>query len=226
MLVEINLLPRKEPKNIASYMIVGTLAASMLAAGSLGYFQYTGAQQELKTSEQTLTMTQKLLAAEQEKQMASESNTSADKLNEMVAWTETFPVDTVPILKTLSTLLPERGYIITYNLNEEGIIELSVQFDTKRDAAFYLNELIKSPILIDAKLSKMLTNAVIKDRIKEEEKANTPAGSETEGKTAEETEETKTEVTNEKYMPRTLAVYTLTINKDVLRVEQQKEDNK
>jgi type IV pilus assembly protein PilN len=62
---------------------------------------------------------------------------------------------TVPILRELSSLIPERGFFKAYSYNDAGEQTLTVQFDTNREAAYYLGRLKNSFYFTEADLNSL-----------------------------------------------------------------------
>ncbi len=69
------------------------------------------------------------------------SSNNTVQLEEAVQWAENYPLETVPVLKSLIGLLPERGFFEEFGYEEDGTITLKVRFDTTRDAAYYLTNI-------------------------------------------------------------------------------------
>lgn len=160
MLVEINLLPKKEPKKI-SFLLVGILFILLLAAGGIFfYFQYKTEIEKLENLKANIQNTKELAAAKEQKIAVVESSNSAVELEKMVKWAEEYPIETVSVLRQLISKLPERGFIQSFTYNETGLINLMVQFDTLREASYYLKELSESAWISDAQILSLQTAAV------------------------------------------------------------------
>ncbi len=68
MLVEINLLPKKEPKNVALIAILLSALFIILVAGLIVFWQGSSLDSEAKGLDNKIQTTQKLIQAEQAKQ--------------------------------------------------------------------------------------------------------------------------------------------------------------
>lgn len=158
MLVEINLLPKKEPKN---YMVITILLGTLLlllVAGFFLFWQGISYQNEIASLDNQISTTQKLAAIEQEKLDGGQSTNSIAALESAVSWVSENPLKTVPIIKQVTALLPQRGFIQTISYAEAGSVNLTVQFDTSRDAAYYLKTLLDSDWFSHVSLSSVTTS--------------------------------------------------------------------
>ena len=147
MLVEINLLPKKEPKKSA--MLVWVLAAAGLAAllAGLFFWQYTNDKKKLDSVEESLVLNNKIAESSQASLKNYEESDSAKDLKTAITWAEEQKVDNVFILKQLTAILPDRGFIQELEVSEKQKVTLNVQFDTKSAAAYYLNSLLQYILL-------------------------------------------------------------------------------
>jgi type IV pilus assembly protein PilN len=144
MLVDINLLPKKERKNFTLFIILAVLS-SVILLGTLYFLIYGNAlKKDEKVLKEKILQVNEKLQQEQDKLITMQETTSLEELKNAVKWAETYPIKAVEVLKHLTSLLPERGFILQYSYNEKGIIHLSVQFDTSREAAQYLQWLTDS----------------------------------------------------------------------------------
>jgi type IV pilus assembly protein PilN len=144
MLVDINLLPKKERKNFTLFIILAVLS-SVILIGTLYFLIYGNAlKKDEKVLKEKILQVNEKLQQEQDKLITMQETTSLEELKNAVKWAETYPIKAVEVLKHLTSLLPERGFILQYSYNEKGIIHLSVQFDTSREAAQYLQWLTDS----------------------------------------------------------------------------------
>ncbi|MCM3215202.1 fimbrial assembly protein [Niallia taxi] len=165
MLVEINLLPKKEPKKSA--MLVWVLAAAGLAAllAGLFFWQYTNDKKKLDSVEESLVLNNKIAESSQASLKNYEESDSAKDLKTAITWAEEQKVDNVFILKQLTAILPDRGFIQELEVSEKQKVTLNVQFDTKSAAAYYLNSLLQyswidEAVLVDSKSTDILEGKV------------------------------------------------------------------
>jgi hypothetical protein len=152
MLIEINLLPKKVKKNFSLPIVIALLASVfILLTGS--FFYYTNS---LKSTAETLNADiQRLdesIRLEQEQMQQVQATNSVLELKKAVEWAKTYPIKSVPVLQHLTSLLPERGFIQNYSYSQDGKVGLTVQFDTSREAAYYLNWLKESEWIAEANI--------------------------------------------------------------------------
>lgn len=205
MLVDINLLPKKEQKSITVYLLIGLFLFAIIGGGVFFYWKGQGYDKKIASTERQIKVVQDLTAKEQQKQTAEESTNSVTELEKTVQWAKDYPLKTVPVLKHVTELLPHRGYMKQFTYTETGEIQLTVQFDTSDEAAYYLKSLTDSKWIAEASLLSLTTNEIDKDTKKDQK--NNLLG-------------------NEKYIPRYLGEYTIKLNRDVVKkVEHQDEAN-
>lgn len=183
MLVDINLLPQKEEKS-RSLLMLYILIVLVLAAGLFSIFYFSSlTEKKVNTVQQEITATKQLL--EQAKmQLADLSQSPAvNQLENAVKWAEQNRAKTVPLLQHLTALLPDRGYIKNFSFQLPQTVKLTVQFDTNREAAYFLNNLNEAEWITEANLESLNIQRL------EEDNADLP----------------------EKYVPRTVAVYDIKI---------------
>jgi Tfp pilus assembly protein PilN len=169
MLVEINLLPQKEPKKF-NILYLSTIIVIFVIVGGIYYWQIQTAKTDVEALDKQITATKKITEKEESKANVNEASQSSNTLKIAVDWARDYPVPTIPVMKELTSLLPERGFIQSFAYAEAGTVTLTVQFDSSREAAFFLNSLKDSEWIKDASLSSL--NAV-------EKKEETTAASQT-----------------------------------------------
>ncbi|KIY22377.1 MULTISPECIES: hypothetical protein [Mesobacillus] len=141
MLVDINLLPKKEHKASSSFSIA-LIFLFLLALVFIGVFvQVRVNETSLNKVNQQIQSVQQLNAAIQTKITDQASSDSPKGLQEAVTWAETSTPDTVRLLRSLIALLPEQGFIQSLNYNGEGIVGVKVEFESAREAAYFLSSL-------------------------------------------------------------------------------------
>ncbi|SIE81740.1 Uncharacterised protein [Mycobacteroides abscessus subsp. abscessus] len=106
----------------------------------------------------------------------------------------------VYILNEVTKLLPERGYITEFEKDEENKIKQIVQFDTKSQAAYYLNSLLSLGWLDEAVLTEAKTTDVLKD------------------------DDEEISAAEEEILPRYFAAYELQINSSLLKQEIEEKE--
>jgi type IV pilus assembly protein PilN len=201
MLVEINLLPKKEPKNYALLAIALAALLLFLVAGIYLFWQGSSLQSKLNVLENQITTTKKMTEIEQEKLGSNQGENSIAELAAAVEWAKDEPLKAVPIIKQVTALLPDRGFIQTISYTEIGTVTLTVQFDTNRDAAYYLKTLLDSEWISEAKLLSLTTS----------EKENSITQS-------------QESPLNDQLVPRYIGQFNLTLDRDFIN-KYEKEKN-
>jgi type IV pilus assembly protein PilN len=161
LLVEINLLPKKDPSSKKTYVILGILFVLLLALAAFVYWQYQSKQTKLEVTENQLSMTSELISAEQKQLVEYENSNSYQELQTAIKWAEEQPFDTVYLLNQLTRILPDRGYFTDFEMDEEYTIKQMIQFDTKDEAAYYLQSLlnyewVEEAVVVEAKTTDIL----------------------------------------------------------------------
>ena len=190
MLVEINLLPKKERKNRGILLIILITFFLCILCGILYFWQYQSNQSQLNALEQEYEAVAQTIEMEQQRIVTQEDSNSVNQLMEKVKWADQYPIKSVPLLRHLIGFLPERGFMESFSYTEDGAIKLEVRFDKAEEAAFYLKELSSTEVI---------TNAMI---------TSLEAAPEDEG--TEETEDSSTAQLN--YEPRYTGTFELILN--------------
>ncbi|WMM91266.1 PilN domain-containing protein, partial [Heyndrickxia coagulans] len=157
MLVEINLLPKKEPKNIALLFWGGILAGAAAIFVIIFFIALHQTKQDLAAVNQQIKQTEALQAAEQAAQKSNADIQDFKKLSSAVKWASDTPVKTVPVLDKLTKLLPEYGYITDFSCSSTGA-NVTVQFDASDEAVYFLKRLNDSPYFSGAVLNSIKMN--------------------------------------------------------------------
>ncbi|EGA89099.1 fimbrial assembly family protein [Planococcus donghaensis MPA1U2] len=152
MLVDINLLPQKErdrPAFLIAAIAILLLAVIVWAVFALVANANENEQQLLAAQSLQVTSEQEAIRAKLE---AAQGMNEEQQLKVTVDWAESYQFDTVPLLEELVSILPARGFFESFSYTGLDQATLSVQFDTTRQAAYYLaqlkaSELIKSVTL-------------------------------------------------------------------------------
>lgn len=158
MLVEINLLPQREPKKIVFLVVLSSLLAIMALVGMFYFWQIHLTSNEIASLDRQITMTEKVAETNNKQTITVESQSSVSKLKSAIDWANNYPIQTIPVMRELTSLLPERGFIQNFGYTEDGTVILTVQFDSAIEAAYFLNSLNKSEWVTTATLNSL--NAV------------------------------------------------------------------
>jgi type IV pilus assembly protein PilN len=199
MLVDINLLPEKEKKNYALFVLIFFLIIAAVLGWIMMQLHYNNVKNEAQYIQKQIDDT-KLLRTLQEKNLTDyTSSTAYAELEAAIQWTEKLPISTVLILRHISSLLPERGFILNFNYTDEGTVNTLVQFDTSREAAYYLKSLKDSEFIEKVNLTSLVTS----------------------------NSEDSLKVSNIKnvLLPRYIGQFTLTLNKPALKTAEEEGES-
>jgi Tfp pilus assembly protein PilN len=189
MLVEINLLPQKEPRKKSFFIIVAALAVIFLSLGTYYILQIKSTKSDIANLDTQIKMTKDITAIEEKNANKNQSQMSVTLLKGAVEWANSYPIKTIPVMQHLTGLLPERGFIQTFGYTEAGTVTISVQFDSAREAAYFLDNLNESEWIDDANLSSLTA--------KEQEKTDEPAPAATATNQSTDSQQTSTSLNNQ-----------------------------
>lgn len=163
MLVDINLLPEKERERstllLAALIIIG--AAILLWA-----IFFISSLQLAKSTTQVEGQIVELHAMQEaikERLQPTNSVSSRDQLATTVAWAESYQFATLPLLREMIELLPERGFFVTYQFTAPHQSTIAVQFDDKQAAAHYLTRLQASSLVATATIASLVAEELEED---------------------------------------------------------------
>jgi Tfp pilus assembly protein PilN len=159
MLVEINLLPQKEPKKIGFIITLSCLVTLLLIISVFYLWQTNVVKGNIASVEGQIEMTKKTAEKENKSTESVEAASSVSQLKSAIEWVNEYPIQTIPVMLHLTSLLPERGFIKSFAYTEAGTISLSVQFDSAREAAYFLDNLNESKWIEEASLSSLSAEA-------------------------------------------------------------------
>lgn len=160
MLVEINLLPKKSRKGKMIFIIIGIIVFLIVLVAAFFIWQIKSKEAVLADTQNRLDVTLNILE-EKNKQLAEyNSETSVLELQQAIQWAETQSFDAVFLLDELTKMLPERGFILDFKIDENYKINQVIQFDTRSAAAYYLhtllaNEWVKEAVISEAKSDEL-----------------------------------------------------------------------
>ncbi|MBS4176190.1 PilN domain-containing protein [Lederbergia citrea] len=197
MLVDINLLQVKEKRQRPLLIVLLCIALLFVIFTVL---LLINVQKEKKHNLALTNEIQEIsLQVEEKEKMLDELQygSSAASLESAVTWAKDEQLETVPILEQLIKLLPERGFLKEYTYETQNNIVMTVQFDTSRQAAYYLHELTNADWIIEASLQSI--------KVPEE---------------AEEVVEATNKEVTPPILPRYEAIYNLSINKAKFQREE------
>lgn len=155
MLVEINLLPKRERKSQLIPLLSIVVAMLLIVGATTFYVIVQRMEQQITQLKTELDQTKALRIAEEEKQKTKTNASVGAQLQEAIRWAEQYPVHTVELLHELIERLPERGFLMNVSYARDGVIQLTVQFDTTRESAAYLQALKDASFIADVKLTSL-----------------------------------------------------------------------
>ncbi|KLV24511.1 hypothetical protein CHH55_19055 [Niallia circulans] len=209
MLVEINLLPKKERKRKSQLLWV--ILAFLITFLLIGLFiwQYMTKKAELAATENSLKMTTNLIDTYNQRLESYKSSESVQSLESAIKWANNQSVDYVLFLQELTKNLPERGFIQELKVSDDYKTNMIVQFDTKSDAAYYLNSLLEISWIDDALLTEGKSTDALENKI------------------SDQVDQVIDNLKQSEVEPRYFASYEFVLNKAKLRdeTEKQKDEN-
>jgi type IV pilus assembly protein PilN len=205
MLVEINLLPKKEHKKSSQLMIALFIVMILAVSTSVIYIQGNSYEGKLASVDKQIETVQNLNTAQQEKMTDAQTANSTAKLEAAVQWAEQYPLETVPLLRNVISLLPDRGFIQNFEYSNTNSVIIKIQFDASRDAAYYLSSLKQAEWVQEVDLMNVVAET------KEEGTEATNASAAT---SSSEDEEQKT-------LPRYSAEYEITFKPDQFKEKSE-----
>ncbi|WP_052427645.1 hypothetical protein [Neobacillus niacini] len=215
MLVEINLLPQKEPRKFNIFILI-VLLAIILLVGAFYFWQIQSTKSEIANLDRQISMTKEVAEKEGENAEKNESQMSITLLKAAVEWANSYPIQTIPIMQHLTSLLPERGFIQSFAYAEAGTVILTVQFDSAREAAYFLDHLGESEWVGESTLNSL----TIEEKVEAENSAETAAASTGENSAAGAINENQAATfnnennddSNDLYLPRYIGQFEIKLN--------------
>lgn len=219
MLVDINLLPRKEFKNRAKLLLLLIILCVAIIGFLFIFLQYKKATSLEENLENQIATLQEKRAAEEQKYASADHSNNVINLERTVEWADGYFVETVPILNHLTKLLPERGFVQNFSYTEDGIVSLEVQFDTNTENAHYLALLTESPFIDSARLLTVSTTPITEE-IEDTTNNNQQNNNGNEADDAPTGNEVETDE-NSDILPRYFAQYEIVFEKSAIRSLQE-----
>lgn len=153
MLIEINLLPKREKVSFQFIIVCILIGLIGLAVAGWFTFDYYSMQKKQEQMKQEMLLTTKLIEVTQQKLHQGSSSSSLIGLDNQVKLMESLPLPTVLVLNHLVGLLPSNGVYQNYSYDVKGTVSFTADFSTMREIANYLDQLVKSPNVISVNLS-------------------------------------------------------------------------
>ncbi|MDQ1001334.1 Tfp pilus assembly protein PilN [Neobacillus niacini] len=209
---------KKEPRKFNIVILIVLIALTILV-GAFYFWQIQSTKSEVANLDKQISMTKETAAKQEKSADKNESQMSISLLKDAVDWANTYPVQTIPIMQHLTSLLPERGFIQSFTYAEAGTVILTVQFDSAREAAYFLDNLGESEWVGEPTL-----NSLTVEKKEEEESTATKSANEegAEANEAQTPEQTSTPAattnienklnTNDLYLPRYIGQFEIKLN--------------
>ena len=158
MLVDINLLPQKE-RDRPAFLIaaISILAVAVIIWAVLAFLANSHENEQAVLAAQSVQVASEQAAIRSQLEAAQGMN-EEQQLKATVDWAESYQFDTVPLLEELVSILPERGFFDSFSYTGLDQAVLSLQFDTAREAAYYLAQLKTSELIEKATLDSVAQN--------------------------------------------------------------------
>jgi Tfp pilus assembly protein PilN len=233
MLVDINLLPKKEPKKFGLIIPFVLLFILIMLVAVYYYFQISSIKTDIDSVDKQISTVRRITAQESEKMNKTQSTNSVTQLKNGIEWADSYRIQSVPVMRELTSLLPERGFIQSFKYEESGMVTLTSQFDTPSEAAYYLDSLNHSKWIEEATLTSLNANKENSSESStgQSNSLNTPDSSSQNNSTDTTTgaiSNGSTSNTNADYLPRYTGQFDIKLNKAMVRkiiTETNKDGN-
>ncbi len=181
--------------------------------GAFYFWQIRTTKSELQNFDKQISMTKEVAVKEQQNAETNGTKMSISLLKGAVEWANSYPIQTIPIMQHLTSLLPERGFIQSFAYAEAGTVILTVQFDSAREAAYFLDNLGESEWVGEPTLNSLTIE-------EKEEASDTTAQTTGEDSAAEAVNENQAsttgienkDVSNDQYLPRYIGQFEIKLN--------------
>lgn len=194
-------MPKKDRKTLSTLIIVIAILLILIIGSVYILFNYQSAKVEVDSLNNQLQTTKQLRAIQEQKLSEVTSTNAVDQLKTTIDWVQNLPISTVTLLKHLTAMLPERGFILNITYADTGTVTLTTQFDTNREAAYYLSELENSDIIEFVQLKSLNTS----------------------GDELEKTNKNLKDKLAKVLVPRYVGVYEIHLNRSALKALEKKE---
>ncbi|MGG4166868.1 hypothetical protein ABEW00_05195 [Rossellomorea vietnamensis] len=154
-LIDINLLPEKEKKGPVFFYSLAIILLLFLVGSFYFFFSLRSMHLETESTVRSISQTEQLIEVQQTKLLDSKSSQGMNDLERTIESMMDYPVETVPVLNELISLLPSRGFIQALEYSGRQTINASIQFDSSREAAYYLHHLKEVAWIREAEILEM-----------------------------------------------------------------------
>lgn len=156
MLVDINLLPEKERERstllLAALILIGA-ALLLWAIFFISSLQLAKATTQVEGQIVELHARQEAI---RERLQPTDTVSDRDQLATTVTWAESYQFATLPLLREMIALLPDRGFFVAFQFTAPNQATIAVQFDDKQDAAHYLTRIQASSLVNTAMIESLV----------------------------------------------------------------------
>ncbi|MDP4084555.1 MAG: hypothetical protein Q8934_08045 [Bacillota bacterium] len=159
MLVEINLLPKNEPKKFGFILVFSLIILLAMLTATFYIWQIHLTKTNIQSTENQISLIQKVTDNQSKQASAAVSTNSVDQLKNGIKVMNNLRIPTIPVMRHLTSLLPQRGFIQSFQYADTGTLTLTVQFDSESEAANYLDWLNHSKWIEDAILTSLNANS-------------------------------------------------------------------
>jgi type IV pilus assembly protein PilN len=154
MLVEINLLPKKEPRNITPYLMISSTVLIVMIIGYVMYSNITDEKKELVNVKAGIQQVKLQQITEEKKMKDNSNNNFTEQLQQIVGAIENKRLNSVDLMNRMVFLLPQKGYFKSYKY-ENGTITLHVLYKEYAEAAYYYKRLQEEEWVSSIKMSSV-----------------------------------------------------------------------
>ncbi|MCA1063572.1 hypothetical protein QTG56_11920 [Rossellomorea sp. AcN35-11] len=156
-LIDINLLAEKEKKSPVFFYSIAIICLLFFVGCLFFFFSLRSIQEDTERTTGRISQTKQLIEVHQTKLLDSGAAGGTSQLEKTIQTMKDYPIDTVPVLNKLISLLPSRGFIQTFEYSVRQRIETSVQFDSSREAAYYLHRIKEVDWIEEAEILELTT---------------------------------------------------------------------
>ncbi|KHF40946.1 hypothetical protein [Halalkalibacter okhensis] len=152
MLVEINLLPEKQKRDI-TYPLISFIVLILVAVGTTALYFYQSSVKEETTQLREEIYAVQLESVQLTEQLQVKDDTGYAEYAQAVTVLEDKVIPTSLLVDELVSLLPERGFFLNFEYELPGEVKVEASFDQIEEVAAYYDALETSPVVSSVTLS-------------------------------------------------------------------------
>ena len=211
MLVEINLLPKKDRKSKVNTLLLGLFLFIFVLIIGFFIWQINAKEAKLESVVGQIAMTTETIEIKQNQITDFKNSSSVQELGQAITWADAQRFDLVYLLDQLTAILPDRGFLMNLEMDDTYKMNQVIQFDTRSDAAYYLHTLLSFDWVDEAIVSETTTkDALDKQRTTDEMLI----------------ENDNSLIKEDHLLPRYFTQYEIIINPDSLNIEAKEAAEK